>query len=108
LQISDAIAPEHEIDHPVTRALGQVRFTQNALPETELIRGELASLRAAIEPLLEEKNRRTRQAIAEALMDKQDLKLSDLGALFVDESPEIKKGTIPFLSLMDLAAPRKK
>jgi hypothetical protein len=53
--INDAIDPNHEIDNPVTRTLGHEQFSPKALPESELLRAELASLREQLAPILRER-----------------------------------------------------
>lgn len=87
-QVGDALSPNHEVDNPVTRALGQVRFAQSALPEMELLRGEIASLRAAVQPLLDAKSAEAKRKIVEALLrpPKDGNSLSEIGALFADDT----------------------
>ena len=52
--IDDAIDPNHEIDNPVTRTLGHEQFSPKALPESELLLAEIASLKEQIAPILRE------------------------------------------------------
>jgi hypothetical protein len=65
--VLSALDPSHEIDNPVTRALGQVSFQQTALPEIQLLRAELDSLKSAVASILEEGQWGTRNPIAAAL-----------------------------------------
>jgi hypothetical protein len=47
-QVAACLDSGHEVDNPVTRALGQINFDQKAMPEVQLIRAELDSLKAEV------------------------------------------------------------
>jgi hypothetical protein len=42
--VTDAIAPDHKIDNPVTRAKGQAKFEQEATPKEKILIDEVRSL----------------------------------------------------------------
>ena len=67
--IDDAIHPDHNIDNPVTRTLGHEQYSPKALPEAELIRAELASLKEQLAPIFRERSELKRRRIAAALMN---------------------------------------
>jgi signal transduction histidine kinase len=69
--VAAALDVDHEIDNPVTRALGQVQFNQSALPEIALLRGEIESLRALVEPFFDKRRREAVSAITRALSDSE-------------------------------------
>jgi hypothetical protein len=84
--VQAAIDPDHKIDNPVTRVLGQAKFNQEALPEFELLQAEIESLRAAINPVLEDRRRASVNKIAAALTSDQP-RLSELSGMFGQAVP---------------------
>ena len=84
--VQAATDPEHEIDNPVTRVLGQVQFNQEALPELTLLQAEMESLRAAITPILEDRRRAVVDRMAAALTADRP-PLSELGSMFGQSVP---------------------
>ncbi|QDM19183.1 hypothetical protein FNL55_26505 [Tardiphaga sp. vice352] len=99
LQIEDAIDPNHEIDNPVTRALGQVAFSQSALPGFELIHGELAMLREIVESLHEEsKSRKAREKVAAAILNNDSYSLANLGKGAAPMIPTVSTPTLSKLA----------
>lgn len=79
--VDDAIDPDHQIDNPVTRTLGYEQFAPKALPEAELLRAEIASLKEQLAPIFRERNEIARKRVAAALLspDGPPQSLAELG-----------------------------
>lgn len=81
-QVEQAIDPAHKIDNPVTRTLGREHASQTPLPEFELLQGEMASLRAAVESLQNEQRARAlREEIVRSLTSSKSQPAGIIGAL---------------------------
>ena len=53
-QINAALDVSHVVDNPVTRALGRNQISsQEAMPELQLVRAEMDSLKTAIQPIID-------------------------------------------------------
>lgn len=88
--IDAALDANHEVDNPVTRSLGQEKFSQTAMPEIELLKNEISSLRNAVQPLLANHQEDVKRKIVDALMAQPiTMTLADLGKVIPDnaESP---------------------
>jgi hypothetical protein len=77
--VAAAIDATHEIDNPVTRALGQVNVNQTALPEIAVLQAELQTLREMVTPIVDDRRKAATIRVAAALMEKKPQTLAELG-----------------------------
>ncbi len=101
--INAVIDPSHPIDNPVTRTIGHEQFTPKALPEAELLRAEIASLKEQLAPIFRERSEESRKRVAAVLMstDSPLPPLSELGKGF-------KTSEYPMGLLSEFAKTRQK
>jgi hypothetical protein len=65
--VDDAIDPNHEIDNPVTRTLGHEQYSPKALPEAELLRAEIDSLKEQLAPIFRDRSELNRLWAADGM-----------------------------------------